>query len=214
MCVALLVYFMGILMAALVYPGGFSMLHVYVSYLGGSEQNPAGYLMYNVCEFIAGVLFIPHFLYLYRRLYPTLKVVTILSCFCGIVGCIGFAGLAFFYQGVPGHQVATYVAFGGFGACLFFAFFVLIRKMVLRHSWPKPRYFVIVYGLVFAVAGAALLFTEGQELLQGLNIDPIFLENKFWEWFFLFAVLIGQIGLYLLTLSDSSSERLKELPNP
>ncbi len=203
--VALLIYLTGIVLAAAVYPGGFSFVRVYVSYLGGSENNPAGYLIYNTCGFIAGVLFIPHFLYLYHRLSPTLKVVSVLSCFFGIVGCAGFAGLAFYYQGVPGsgHQVATYVAFGGFGACLVFALFVLLRKMALHQSWPKPRYFIIVYGLTVAVAGIALLFSEGQEFLQGLGIDPAFLEDKFSEWFFLFAVMIGLIGLYLLTPSDA-----------
>ncbi len=222
MGIALLIYLAGIVLAAAVYPGGFSFVHVYVSYLGGSENNPAGYLIYNACEFIAGVLFVPHFLYLYRRFSPTLKVVSVLSCFCGIVGCVGFAGLAFYYQGVPGpgHQIATYVAFGGFGACLVFVLFVLLRKMALRQSWPKPRYFIIVYGLTIAIAGIALLFSEGQEYLQGLGVDPAFLADKFSEWFFLFAVMIGLIGLYFLTPSDATPaipkqrEKLKDLVDP
>ncbi len=202
----LLIYLLGIILAAAVYPGGFSMLTVYVSYLGGSENNPTGYLIYNACEFIAGVLFVPHFLYLYRRFSPTLKVVSFLSCFCGIVGCVGFAGLAFYYQGVPGsgHQVATYIAFGGFGACIVFALFVLLRKMAQRQSWPKPGHLFIVYGLTIAVAGIALLFSEGQELLEGLGISPVFLEDKFSEWFFLFAVMIGLIGLYFLSPRTAS----------
>ncbi len=209
---ALLIYLIGIVIAAAMYTDeSFSMLTVYISYLGDPGKG-AGAFVYNTCEFIAGVLFVPHFVYLFRRFSPTLKVVTILCCFFGIVGCVGFAGLAFWHQGVPGdgHSVVTYVAFGGFGACLFFALFVLLRKLALHHPWPKWWQVILLYGVVLGIAGTALLFTEGNELLQGFNINPAFLADKFWEWFYFFAVLVGLIGLYLITPRDVPLEMRKD----
>src|SRR5271157_82562 len=210
--VPLAIYWAGVAISAAVYPGGFSMLTVYVSYLGGYPNNPNGYIIYNTLTFIAGILLAPHFFYLYRRLMPTLKVFSVLSGFFGIVGAFGLATLGFWYQGVPGpwHAVATYLAFGGLGAGLTFAFFVFLRKLWLRQPWPKWWQIAILYGIILAIVGVATLFTNATNLLQGLNVNPAFLEDRFWEWFYLFAVLIGIIGVYLIAPSEVGTSVSKD----
>src|SRR5208337_234754 len=133
-----IIYFFGIIFGAAVYAGGFSINEVYVSYLGSQQHDPAGYLVYNSTVLIAGILLIPHFIYLYKRLRPTFKAFNILGCFVGIVGAIGFAGLSIFHQDVgESHIWFTDLAYYPLGGSAFFLLFVFCKKMISKESWPK-----------------------------------------------------------------------------
>jgi hypothetical protein len=183
------IYVVGIILGASLYPGGFSMLTVYVSYLGGNEENPVGKYPYNASVFIAGVLLIPHFIYVYKRLTPACKALSFIACLCGIAGCIGFMSLSFLNQGVGRlHIFSTDFTYGGFGASAVFILFASIRKAWLKHAWPKWWQIAVIYGQLIGLVGITLLFSES-DVLSGLAIDPAFFEDKFWEWIYTFAVL-------------------------
>ncbi len=200
-CCMGLYFGIGVLGSASLYPGGFSMLTVYISYLGGSEENPAGFIIYNTCAFLTGMLLIPHFIHTYRRLTPTMKVVSFIACIAGIEGYVGFALIGIWYQGVPGqgHAVTTWMAFGGFGVAAVFLLIVLVRKMVIKSGWPKPWQFAIIYGQIFLVLILAELFTNHEYLFDGMGIPLAFFGDRWWEWWYMFTVLFWLIGLCLIT---------------
>lgn len=213
-CVSFFIYFLGILISALKYPGGFSMTTVYISYLGGSDKNPDGYIYYCVVNFIVGILLIPHFIFLYKRLRPAIKILSAFSCLLGIEGSIGFALIGIFHQGIlpDMHQITTYMAFGGFGACAFFCVFILIRKICLKHPWPSIRNFIILYASMLSILTIALLFEFYGDFFLGIGVDPAYLNDRFLEWLYFFTVL-DWIIVVMLIVSDKpvlNSEKLEK----
>ncbi|MHA1819770.1 MAG: hypothetical protein ACTSU2_08815 [Promethearchaeota archaeon] len=206
---ALFIYFLGILLAALKYPGGFSIDNVYMSYLGGSDHNPTGYIYYCTANFITGILLVPHFIFLYKRIAPTTKALTFISNLFGILGSIGFAMIGIFHQGIlpKMHQLMTNIAFGGFGIAVLLTMFILIRKMCLRDNWPSIWSFLLLYGTMFGILIMTLLFDFYPDFFIGLGMDPRFLGNRFLEWFYFFTVLEWFIVIVLI-IPDKA--RLKE----
>lgn len=206
----LAIYAAGIVIGAALYPGGFSILTVYVSYLGGDPENPIGRYPYNATVLIAGILLIPHFIYLYRRLTPACKIISFLACLCGIVGAAGFASLGIFHQGFiyihDSHRWATDMAFGGLGGSAFFMLMAFIRKSWMTRSWPKWWHTFIVYAQILGIVGVALLFSE-TDLFTGLPIDPAFFQDKFWEWFYTFAVMGWLIEIGLIVPKEADPKR-------
>ncbi|GAB4307301.1 MAG: hypothetical protein Kow0069_04730 [Promethearchaeota archaeon] len=195
----LVVYFAGVVVSASVYPGGFSPLRVYVSYLGGSEENPAGHVVYNACTLVAGVLLFPHFgVLIPRRMAFARRPLRCLTGAFGSLGTLGFASLGVFYQGTPEalHGAATYLAFGGFGAALFIALLAVLADALSGNPRVvRVRVAAVVYGLALAIlAGALLLDQFGEALLSGL-VDPAFYGNRFMEWWYFSATLVGVCGL-------------------
>jgi hypothetical protein len=206
------IYIIGIIVSAAVYPGGFSLLYVYVSYLGGYPNNPNGYIIYNTSVFITGFCLIPHFFYIYRQLQPNFKFFNVLSSFFGIIGCIAFAALGIFYQGSSwgplGHQWATILAFGGFGVSAFFQLFIYLQKVYQRQSWPKLWHIILFYSLIFLILGIVLLFTESLEPAMFPEIDPAFFQDRFWEWFYLLIEIVWFFGMILITPSKTSTPKI------
>ncbi|MBD3353421.1 MAG: hypothetical protein GF364_18205 [Candidatus Lokiarchaeota archaeon] len=199
--IVLAIYFTGVILAASVYPEEFSMREVYISYLGGYPNNPDGYMIYNTCEFIAGFLLIPHFVYLLRNIWPTAKLLNVITALFGIIGCIGFALIAIWHQGTPGdgHSITTWLAFGGFGGAAFFMFFLLIRKMMLKDSWPKWYTFLLLYGSTFAILITTLLLENYSDWFIALGLDPAYTSGKFMEWMYFFTVFDWLIFSVLVT---------------
>jgi hypothetical protein len=197
------IYMLGIVVAAAVYPGGFTMEDVYVSYLGGYPNNPRGYIFYNVCEIITGILLVPLFLYMYRRFQPDMKLLNILSCFFGIIGALGFGSIGIWHQGVQGngHSITTWFAFGGFGISAFFMLIQFLRKIYKKHPWPKLWHVILVYALMFLVLGITLSFTEKPEWFASWNLKEVYIKDRFWEWFYLLVIIIWVWGIFLITPS-------------
>jgi len=195
----LAIYTGGIIIGASFYPGGFSMLTVYISYLGGNEENPVGKYPYNASVFITGIVLIPDFIYLYKRLAPACKVISFLACACGIWGCAGFVSLSILNQGVgEPHIFSTNFTYAGFGASAALMLFALIRKACLKHSWPKWWQIAVIYAQLIGLVGVALLFTE-TDVFSGMGIDPAFFANKFWEWMYTFAIIGWLVEVALVT---------------
>ena len=195
------IYWIGIIVGALLYPGGFSMTGVYVSYLGGNLENPEGYRFYNACVFLTGFLLIPHFLFLYRRLGENPKFLNIIAIFFGIIGCVGFSFVGVFHQGVPGtsHGTATLFAFGGFGASALFLLIVFLRKRALKESYPSWGQLISVYGFLLGVLTLIVLLDSFSELFQSWGIPEEYFGDRFLEWWYLFVVMGWLIGILIIT---------------
>jgi len=198
--ILLLIYLIGIIISALKFPGGFSMTRVYISYLGGSDINPDGYIYYCIANFIVGFALIPHFIFLYKRLVPAMEFLSTFSCIWGVEGCIGFGLIGIFHQGIlpKMHQITTYMAFGGFGICAFFCLFILIRKIILKHNWPSIKKFILLYGSMLSILIIALLFDSYEEFFVNIGVNPIYLNDKFLEWLYFFATLDWLIMIILI----------------
>lgn len=181
------IYILGIIISASVYPGGFSFNRVYTSYLGGYPNNPDGYRFYNACEILTGILSIPHFIFLYQRLKPSVRILSWIACLFGIIGYIGFASIGIFHQGTgePGHGIATWFAFGGLGGAALFLLPVFIRRIVKHEYWPKLWKFILNYGQIFLVGGILLGF-------------PDLFTDQALEWIVIIFVMSFLFGLILM----------------
>ncbi len=196
--IVLAMFTTGTVIAAMLYPGGFSLFTVYTSYLGGVENNPDGRWFYNTAELATGILLVPHFIFMYKRFTPACKALSFLACLFGIVGALGYASIGIYSQGTDAeaHKWTTYIAFGGFGLSAILMLFALIRKAALKHAWPKWWHIVVIYVQAFALIGIALLG-------EGLDLAPAIFTDKFNEWLYFFAVMGWIIEIPLITPGDA-----------
>jgi hypothetical protein len=186
------IYIIGIIISALVYPGGFSFLTVYTSYLGSNDENPIGYLWYNSCMFVTGLLLIPIFFYIYHKLSPRLKVINVIEAFFGVIGCLSFASLGIFHQGSDplGHKIATDATFLAFIVCGIFLLILYLWKRWHMDSWPKWSKIVIVYGQIIFVGIAIVLLDYYPEVFSNWYLDPRIHDGKLSEWIAVFCALL------------------------
>jgi len=187
------IYGIGIIYAASVYPGGFSLFTVYTSYLGGLPENPPGHLFYNICMFISGILMVPHFLFVFDQLKPRLKLLNGFQLFLGILGCAGFASLGIYYQGFDyeGHKWATILAFGGFGGHAFLMLLIGHIRIFRHELWPKIWKLWLPYILMIIT----FLLTE---FLATWTSDPRFGTDQFKEWLFILLIIEWLYGAIII----------------
>ncbi|MFW9771949.1 MAG: DUF998 domain-containing protein [Promethearchaeota archaeon] len=179
----------GVLVASLLHPGGYSIIDNWISDLGSFNHTPAPYL-YDIACIIAGVFTIPITFYLENLLLPipqkTVKNYTRLrirltsgAFIFGLIGSLAYIGVGIFsedrsYFGL--HGVMSELAFVGFVLSAFFMgwFIVLYKTRV-----PK---LLGLYGIIVP-------FTT-------IIIFLIF-SNELWEWLLLFSILLWIIPLAL-----------------
>jgi len=198
------IYVAGIIIGMALYPGGFNFMTVYVSYLGGSDENPVGKYPYNASVFISGILLVPHFIFMYRRLTPAVKVISYLSCLCGVVGAFGFASIGIFSQGAKWlasigiiydsldyrmHGITTWIAYGGLAASAIFMLVAFIRKAVMTRTWPKWWHIVLIYAQALVTIGLSFF------------LNPWFGDHLS-EWLYTFAFMFWLTEILLMIPKD------------
>ena len=191
------IYLIGAIIGMLLYPGGFAFTEVYTSYLGGNTHNPLGYQIYNASEMISGILLIPYFIYYYKNLRANAKLLVFLASLFGILGLLGFAALGIYYQGADplGHQISTWIAFGGFGLSAFLFLIIFFGRLIRKKEWPSIKQFLLVYGGLFSLLILSLLLSEGEEIIAFMNIPPEYFNGKFTEWLFLLIVMYWLVSM-------------------
>lgn len=184
--IIVLTYFgVSLLMAQILYPGGYSITQYFISRQGHPIKNPIGswFFIFGTC--ISSILLIPHFLYMHRRMMPTLGLVTKLMTLTALIGCFGLFMVGVFPEGIAEigwlHDIGADLAFGGLGVSALLSMFVMIRKLVLKEEKPGVLGFLLIYGVVFGLAVVIILTT-----------------NSIQQWFGLFTVLAWVILTFIL----------------
>ncbi len=200
---AVSLFFTGAFIAMIVYPGGFSLITVYTSYLGSPVENPNGWIVYNTFILLSGIASMPVFTFLYKSLRPTMKALTFIASVAGLIGCTGLAALSFCYEdgNADAHRWATNQAFGGFWLSAILLLPPLIKKRVTTRKWPSWPLLVLIYGQLIVSSVCALVFD-----LPGLG--------KLWEWIAVFSVMAWLLGLPILcTGRDSNGKEVEARPS-
>lgn len=156
--VAMGTYLSGMAIAAALYDGGFSFSDVYVSYLGAPEHNPAGWWIYNACELVAGYMLVFAFVYTYRKIRGTMKILAFIGCLFAMIGAAGFGTIGIYYQGADpdGHRITTILAFGGLGIAALLLLPVFVRMVAKRVPGARWWLLVLAYGQLLAGIGIAV----------------------------------------------------------
>ena len=205
------IYFLGLLsflavmllLAQRAFPGGYTMLENYISDQGWMKENPEGFIFFTIGATVAGILLIPHFLYILRALMPTCKPLTVFSTFLGLVGSVGFAlvGLISKDFSEP-HGLAADLAFGGFAFSALVMLPVLLRKFQKKQEWTKLCQVIVLYAFGIMLVLLALFFQELDPNQFSWEIDPRWFGGPPWQWISFFNVLLWMASVFLI-LPDS-----------
>ena len=194
----------GVIVAALLDPDGYTIWDNWISDLGSPDHTPAPFL-YDIACILAGFMTIPFTFYMETLLAPLPKKSTLseqsysrlrfrLSSFAflfSIIGNFGYIGVGIFSAdrnydflsilGEGPHGIMSYLAFGGF---TFGAFFM--GWLIVLYNTKIPK-ILGIYGIFGPFIVAILNLIESTPLL---------------EWFLLFSILIWIIPLSLIVLKN------------
>jgi len=192
----------GVIIAALLDPDGYTIWDNWISDLGSSNDTPAPFL-YDIACIIAGTMTIPMTFYMEKLLAPLPKKTKLreqhysrlrfrLSSFAflfSIIGNFAYIGVGIFsadrdYDALKvleqgPHSIMSYLAFGGF---TFGAFFM--GWLIVLYNTKIPK-ILGIYGICEPLIMAVLNLIIGTALL---------------EWLLLFSILLWIIPLSLIVL--------------
>lgn len=181
----------GVIIAALFGPDGYTIWTHWISDLGGIHHTPAPYL-YDLAAVTAGTLTIPLTFYMEKLLAPmpqttrecqyTSRLRLRLGSYAflfGIIGNLGYIGVGIFsedrsYFGL--HTITSSLAFGGFTLGAFF-----MGWLIVLYNTKIPK-LIGIYG-IFGPLITIIVY--------------LFFNNPLWEWLLLFSILIWIIPLAL-----------------
>lgn len=196
----------GVIIAALFDPDGYTIWDNWISDLGSFNHTPAPFL-YDIACIIAGSMTIPLTFYVEKLLAPLPRREELreqhysrlrfrLSSFAflfSIIGNLGYIGVGIFSAdrdfenlsilGQGPHGVMSYLAFGGFALGAFF-----MGWLIVLYDTKIPKSLGI-YGIFGPLTVAILNLVESTPLL---------------EWFLLFSILIWVIPLSLIVLKNQN----------
>ena len=192
----------GVIVAALLDPDGYTIWNNWISDLGSINDTPAPYL-YNIACIIAGSMTIPLTYYMEKLLAPLPKRTKLrgehysrlrfrLSSFAflfNIIGNFAYIGVGIFSAdrdfealevlGMGPHNLMSYLAFGGFTLGAFF-----MGWLIVIYDTKIPK-ILGIYGISGPLIVGILNLIYGTQLL---------------EWMLLFSILIWIIPLSLIVL--------------
>ena len=192
----------GVIVAKLLDPDGYTILDNWISDLGSLNDTPAPYL-YDIACIIAGSMTIPLTYYMEKLLAPLPKRTELrgehysrlrfrLSSFAflfSIIGNFAYIGVGIFsadrnYEalevlGMRPHNLMSYLAFGGFTLSAFF-----MGWLIVIYDTKIPK-ILGIYGIFGPLIVAILNLIYGTPLL---------------EWMLLFSILIWIIPLSIIVL--------------
>ncbi len=178
-------------------PPGYSLLVNQISDMGGIATNPAAWWVFTFSDVVLGLVMIPHFLYLYRRLVPTTLWGSRLALYSGIVGCIGFAFVGIIPQDYSDpHNAAAFFAFGGFTISAFLVMCIFIFRLVRNARWPTRKHFWLLYGPLFVTFPLILVMPSlGSIATSWAVVDIRWFSWPPWQWTFMFSIMYWMISI-------------------
>jgi len=195
----LIIVFLTLLVSILLFSKSFSLYLHQISFLGSSYWNPEGHVIFNIGFIIAGLIFIPHTLFLYYRLLPDLKVFSLLSGFFLLIASIGFALVGVFPSSgnYTAHMTAAVMAFGGIALGMIFMIFPLLKKIKRKEKWPTPKLMLILFLPLISIIIFTLIFV-GIPVVNNLP-DSLYNEPPeiwaFCEWLIAFSGFFWFFGI-------------------
>jgi len=190
----------GVIVAALMDPDGYTIWENWISDLGSSNHTPAPFL-YDIACIVAGAMTIPLTFYMENYLAPFPKRTELnqqhysrlrfrlssYAFFFSIIGNLGYIGVGIFSadrdfeflsvlgQGI--HSIMSYLAFGGFTLGAFF-----MGWLIVLYNTKIPK-ILGVYGILGPLTVAIINLID---------------STPFLEWLLLFSILVWIIPLSLL----------------
>lgn len=187
--------------AQFLFDGHYSPLNNTISNQGRTDYNPQGYIFFTIGCATSGFFIIFHFIWLYRKYYPTLRPVLLISVLAGILGGVTFICVGFVPGDInkPVHGVFARLAFGSFytSVCSFLA--VLLRKIQKKEEWPTIKSVGFAYALFVALLLLVIIIPELDFIATIWDLDPRLFEWPIWQWTAFFNVLIWMVNIYFLT---------------
>jgi len=192
----------GVIIAALLDPDGYTIWNNWISDLGSINDTPAPYL-YDIACIIAGTMTIPLTFYMEKLLAPLPKRselrkdhysrlrfrLSSFAFFFSIIGNFAYIGVGIFSADrdyeilsdleIGAHGLMSYLAFGGFTFAAFF-----MGWLIVLYDTKIPK-ILGLYGIFGPLTVAILNLIYGGKLL---------------EWMLLFSILIWIIPLSLIVL--------------
>jgi hypothetical protein len=162
------------------------------SNLGNPVLNPGGWWIFSVLFIVAGPALVPHYVYLYRKIYPVAKALTRGMFFFLLVSAVGMTGVGIVNETTwPPHAFLAGLVFGGVGLAMGFSLPIFIRKIQLGHACPRPWALVVFMAIIFAFIG--LMVGEFVMYDQGM-VPNLYLA----EWYAFFGILTWIFGVFFL----------------
>ncbi|MFX1311910.1 MAG: DUF998 domain-containing protein [Promethearchaeota archaeon] len=192
----------GVIVAALLDPDGYTIWNNWISDLGGIDHTPAPFL-YDIACIIAGSMTLPFTFYMENLLAPLPKKNQLnrahysrlrfrLSSFAflfSFIGNFGYIGVGIFsadrnykklsVMGQGPHDMMSFLAFGGFTLGAFF-----MGWLIVLYNTKIPK-ILGIYGIFGPITFAIINLIESTPLL---------------EWILLLSILIWIIPLFLIVL--------------
>ncbi|MFX1571494.1 MAG: DUF998 domain-containing protein [Promethearchaeota archaeon] len=192
----------GVIIATLLDPEGYTILRNWISDLGGINNTPAPYL-YDIACIIAGSMTIPFTFYMENLLAPIPKKnklnehnysrfrfrLSSSAFLFSLIGNLGYIGVGIFsadrdyeflsIMGQGPHSIMSFLAFGGFTLGAFF-----MGWMIVLYDTKIPK-ILGIYGIFGPLVFSIINLIESTPLL---------------EWLLLFSILIWIIPLFLIVL--------------
>ncbi len=175
-------------------PPGYSLLNNVISDMGGIAANPAGWWVFDLTEIALGIMIVPHFLYIYRKLVPSSKWISFLALITGIIGCVGFCCVGLIPIDVqPYHDTSAGIAFGGFTLAILIIMFLLIWKVAHNEEWPSKKQFFLLYAPLFVTFPFVLVMPNIPHMAIAWAVDLRWFSWPPWQWTFMFSIMYWMI---------------------
>ncbi len=192
-----------LLIAILRYAPGFTMLEVQISGLGQIRGDPIGTMVFRVGFIVVGALLIPHALFVYRALMPTLSgLVRVVGMFLILSG-VGIALVGIFPSDYDYtlHIVAAILAIGGIAAAALFLIPVLVVKARRGEPFGNGVILSLLYVQLLAVY-LVTIFLAAVPAIVDLQDGVLDVTPVAWapcEWAILFGSVVWLFGIFFLT---------------
>ncbi len=180
-------------------PPGYSPLNNVISEMGGIAANPAGWWVFDLTEIALGILIIPHFLYIYRKIVPTSIWVARFALLAGIIGGAGFALVGSIPIDIqPYHDFSAGIAFSGFTISILIVMALFLWKLAHKEIWPSKKQFFALYGPLFVTFPFVLVMPNIAHIAMAWGVDLRWFSWPPWQWTFMFSIMYWLIVMALI----------------
>ncbi len=204
-CYAIL-FFTFMILSAIVFPGGYNPLLETISSLGNPSENPfPGWLFFCLAFWSLSILFIPFYLWIYRRMKKIHWIAADLALLASMISSLGMILLGFFPEGYNTqnmHNLSAALSFGGFIFSSVFSWIPMINDS-RRNEEEKRNFSPIIVALMVIILSIAVSGVVAVELCVTLDSTlwpvPWYAMYPFWEWNLLYAIAIHEALLAITT---------------